>query len=127
VTWSVINGTGTATINEKGLLVGDAPGEVTVVASAADGSGVAGELTVLIDLVESIKIRYTRYEIIVQVPDRLIPAKVSLHNLQGSHIQTKVIDMTECVIDISGLMPGIYVVSVYNSIVHDAAKIAISY
>jgi uncharacterized protein YjdB len=127
VTWSVINGTGMATINEKGLLVGDAPGEVTVVASAADGSGVAGELTVMIDLVESIKIRYTRNEIVVQVPDRLIPAKVSLHNLQGSHIQTKVIDMTECVIDISSLMPGIYVVSVYNSIVHDAAKIAISY
>ncbi|MHC1733069.1 MAG: beta strand repeat-containing protein [Bacteroidales bacterium] len=127
VTWSVINGTGTATINEKGLLVGDAPGEVTVVASATDGSGVAGELTVMIDLVESIKIRYTRNEIVIQVPDRLIPAKVSLHNLHGSHVQTKVIDMTECVIDISGLMPGIYVVSVYNSIVHDAAKIAISY
>jgi len=127
VTWSIINGTGMATISEKGLLVGVAPGDVTVVATANDGSGVEGELSVWIDLVESIKIRYTRNEIIVQVPDRLIPAKVSLHNLQGSHIQTKVIDMTECVIDISSLMPGIYVVSVYNSIVHDAAKIAISY
>jgi len=127
VTWSVINGTGMATINEKGLLAGVAPGDVTVVATANDGSGVEGELSVWIDLVESIRIRYTRNEIILQVPDRLLPAKVSLHNLHGSHIQTKVLDTTECVIDISSMMPGIYVVSVYNSVVHDAAKIAISY
>ena len=127
ITWSVINRTGMATINEKGLLAGVAPGDVTVVATANDGSGVEGELSVWIDLVESIKIRYTRNEIIIQVPDRLLPAKVSLYNLHGSHIQTKVLDTTECVIDISSMMPGIYVVSVYNSVVHDASKIAISY
>jgi len=127
VTWSVINSTGKAKINEKGLLVGEAPGDVTVVATAADGSGVEGEITVMIDLVESIHIRYTRNEIIIEVPDQLIPAKVSLHNLHGSLVQTKVLDTTECVIDISSMMPGIYVVSVYNSVVHDAAKIAISY
>ncbi len=127
VTWSVINVTGMASINEKGLLVGGAPGDVAVVATANDDSGVSGELTIRVDLVESIKIRYNRYELIVQVPDRLIPAKASLHNLYGSHIQTKVIDTTECIFDISGLMPGIYVVSVYNSEVQDAAKIVISY
>ena len=127
VTWSVINGTGMATISEKGLLVGLAPGDVTVVATAHDGSGVEGDLTVSIDLVESIKIKYNRYELVVQVPERLIPAKASLHNLNGSHIQTKVIDTTECIFDIAGLMPGIYVVSVYNSVVQDAAKIVIAY
>ncbi|HOP00198.1 MAG TPA: Ig-like domain-containing protein, partial [Bacteroidales bacterium] len=127
VTWSVINGTGVATINEQGLLVCETPGEVTVVASAADGSGVIGELTVMIDLVESIKIRYDRNQIVIEVPDRLIPAKASLHGLNGSHIQTMVIETNECIFDISGLMPGIYVVSVYNSVVRDAAKIAILY
>jgi len=98
-----------------------------VVATANDNSGVTGELMIKVDLVESIKIRYNRYELIVQVPDRLIPAKASLHNLNGSHIQTKVIDTTECIFDISGLMPGVYVVSVYNSIVQDAVKIVITY
>ena len=127
VTWTVINGTGMATISEKGLLVGVAPGDATVVATACDGSGVDGELAVSIDLVASIKIKYNRYELVVQVPERLIPAKASLHNLNGSHIQTKVIDTTECIFDISGLLPGIYVVSVYNSVVQDAAKIVIAY
>ena len=86
-----------------------------------------GELTIRVDLVESIKIKHNRYELIVQVPDRLIPVKASLYNLFGSHIQTKVIDTTECIFDISGLMPGVYVVSVYNSIVQDAVKIVIPY
>jgi uncharacterized protein YjdB len=125
ITWSVINGTGMASVDEKGLLVGVSPGEVTVVATANDGSGIAGEITIMIDLVESIKIRYNRYELIIQVPDQLIPAKASLHNLSGSHAETKVIDTTECIFDISGLMPGLYVVSVYNSVVREAAKIAI--
>jgi len=127
VIWSVINGTGVATINEQGLLVCETPGEVTIVASAADGSGVIGELTVMIDLVESIKIRYDRNQIVIEVPDRLIPAKASLHRMNGSHIQTMVIETNECIFDISGLMPGIYVVSVYNSVIRDAAKIAILY
>ena len=42
-------------------------------------------------------------------------------------MQTKIIDATECIIDVSGLIPGIYVVSVYNSTVQDAAKIVIPY
>jgi len=81
--------------------------------------------TVTIDLVESIKITNNRYELLIKVPSHLIPAKASLHNLNGSHIRTKVIDSNECSFDITGLLPGIYVVSVYNSVVQDAAKIVI--
>ncbi|MCB0801198.1 MAG: Ig-like domain-containing protein, partial [Bacteroidales bacterium] len=127
VAWSVKNGTGEAIISDDGILTGVAPGEVTVVASSLDGSGVTGELAITINLVESIKIWHNRYEIIIQVPDQIIPAKASLHNLYGSHIETRVIDTTECIFDISGLMPGVYIVSVYNAIVQDAAKIMIPY
>jgi len=127
VLWSVENGTGEAIISDDGILTGVAPGEVTVVASSLDGSGVTGELAITINLVESIKIWHNRYEIIIQVPDQIIPAKASLHNLYGSHIETRVIDTTECIFDISGLMPGVYIVSVYNAIVQDAAKIMIPY
>ena len=127
VDWSVINGTGSATISNDGILKGVAPGEVLVIATSRDGSGVSGDLSVTIDLVESIKIRYTRTEIIIQIPDRLIPARASLHNLYGSHVQTKTISTTECIFDISSLMPGVYVVSVHNHTVQDAAKIVISY
>jgi hypothetical protein len=127
VSWLVVNGTGQATISETGLLTPVAPGEVIVVAAAVDGSGVTGESAVTIRLVSSIEITHDRYQIIVKVPDNLMPAKASLHNLQGSHIQTKIINDAECTFDISGLLPGIYVVSVYNSKVRDAAKIAVTY
>ncbi len=49
VTWSVINGTGTATINSStGELTAGSPGTVTVRATANDGSGVYGELAVTV-------------------------------------------------------------------------------
>ena len=48
VTWSVINGTGQATINSSGLLQAVSNGSVTVRATAPDGSGVQGNLVVTI-------------------------------------------------------------------------------
>jgi len=49
VTWSVINGTGQATINQTGLVTAVSGGTVTARATANDGSGVSGslELTIL--------------------------------------------------------------------------------
>lgn len=48
VQWSVINGSGTATISEDGLLMPMTSGTVTVVANAMDGSGVSHSLTITI-------------------------------------------------------------------------------
>ena len=48
VTWSVVNGTGTATISVGGLLTATAPGTVTVIATANDASGVTGSLVITI-------------------------------------------------------------------------------
>jgi hypothetical protein len=96
-------------------------------ATATDGSGVYGELTIMIELIESIKIRYNRYELTVLVPDHLIPSRSSLYNIIGSNIETRIIDSNECVFDISGLPAGIYVVSVYNSTIQAAEKIIIAH
>jgi uncharacterized protein YjdB len=46
VTWSVVNGTGSATIHASGLLTALSDGLVTVRATAQDGSGVVGSLVV---------------------------------------------------------------------------------
>ena len=46
VAWSVINGTGRASINADGLLKPLADGDVTVRATAKDGSGVYGEMVI---------------------------------------------------------------------------------
>ena len=48
VTWSVINGTGTATISSTGLLTATGAGTVTVQATAQDGSGIFGEKNITI-------------------------------------------------------------------------------
>lgn len=48
VTWSVVAGTGTATISVGGLLTATSPGTVTVIATANDASGVTGSLVVTV-------------------------------------------------------------------------------
>lgn len=48
VTWSVINGTGSAAINNTGLLTGTAVGTITVKAAANDASGVSGTQNITI-------------------------------------------------------------------------------
>ena len=48
VTWSVVNGTGTATISVGGLLTGTSAGTVTVIATANDGSGVVGSIVITV-------------------------------------------------------------------------------
>lgn len=48
VTWSVVNGTGTATISGGGLLTATSAGQVTVIATANDASGVTGSLVITI-------------------------------------------------------------------------------
>ncbi|MDR6554862.1 InlB B-repeat-containing protein [Paenibacillus qinlingensis] len=53
VTWSVVNGTGNATIDTNGLLTGGSVGQVTVRATSQDGSGVVGSLVVTISGLET--------------------------------------------------------------------------
>ncbi|MGI5879431.1 MAG: S-layer homology domain-containing protein [Syntrophomonadaceae bacterium] len=48
ITWSVINGTGTATIDNNGVLTAVTAGTVTVKATANDGSAVAGSQVITI-------------------------------------------------------------------------------
>ena len=60
VTWSVTNGTGSATINAStGILTGANPGTVTVCAIATDGSGIQGCTVITVDpvLVTSITVQ----------------------------------------------------------------------
>ena len=48
MTWSVVNGTGQATINSTGLVTAVSNGTVTARATANDGSGVVGSLVITI-------------------------------------------------------------------------------
>jgi hypothetical protein len=46
VVWSVVNGTGTATIDANGLLSGTGIGTVTVIATANDAGAVSGSIEI---------------------------------------------------------------------------------
>ncbi|OAS15259.1 Ig-like domain-containing protein [Paenibacillus oryzisoli] len=48
ITWSIVNGTGSATINASGLLTAVSGGNVTVKATSQDGSGVFGSSEIAI-------------------------------------------------------------------------------
>lgn len=48
VSWSITNGTGSATISTTGLVTALAEGTVTARATAADGSGISGEMIITI-------------------------------------------------------------------------------
>ena len=48
VVWSVVNGSGTATISVGGLLTATGAGTVTVIATAADSGAVTGQLVVTV-------------------------------------------------------------------------------
>lgn len=48
VTWSVVNGTGSATISSSGLVTGVTTGSVTVNATARDGSGKIGTISLTV-------------------------------------------------------------------------------
>ncbi|MDR6554864.1 Ig-like domain-containing protein [Paenibacillus qinlingensis] len=63
VTWSVVGGTGSATISSSGLLTAVSNGTVTARATAQDGSGVTGSLTVTIS---GQGVSYTQFTLPVQ-------------------------------------------------------------
>lgn len=50
VTWSIENGTGEASISSDGLVTAISKGTVTVLATAADGSGITGDLEITIEM-----------------------------------------------------------------------------
>jgi len=56
VVWGVSPGTGTASINQLGLLTAGTPGTVTILAGALDGSGVFGNMQLIINSVTTISV-----------------------------------------------------------------------
>lgn len=48
ITWSVLNGSGSGTIDQNGLFTGTSTGTVTIVATANDGSGTTSQITITI-------------------------------------------------------------------------------
>jgi uncharacterized protein YjdB len=114
-TWSVLDGTGSATISASGLLTATADGTVTVTAIANDGSGVSSSVTSTISN-QSVGIHEVLSQNLGIYPN---PAKnqisfdttekiesISIINISGKRLG--VMNSANNIVDISSLVKGIY-------------------
>jgi uncharacterized protein YjdB len=110
VTWSVNNGTGTATIDADGLLTSIQVGTVTVTATANDSSGVVGSLTVnVIRPVLAITVSGDKNATIVAVNSTLqMNASIAPKNATEKTVSWEVSSGTgSAIISDSGLLTGL--------------------
>ena len=122
VIWSIINGTGQATIDENGLVTAVSNGTVTATATATDGSGVSGVLDIKIEnqisadidhLEESpYIIRQNKSSISIKFNQSYKFNKICLFSLSGNLIMTKNAMSNPVILDISTMLPGIYILKI---------------
>jgi uncharacterized protein YjdB len=127
VKWSIENHTGTASIDDNGIVTALSDGWIKVIAAATDGSNVSGYCTVAIlnqssvtNLNENV---YQKFNV-SQAGNKLLIISdfqnievdyYSVYTIQGILMQRAKITKETVEIDVSFYIPGIYIVSLSNS------------
>ncbi|MCF8381393.1 MAG: Ig-like domain-containing protein [Bacteroidales bacterium] len=123
VVWSVVDGTGTATIDSKGLLSAGTNGTVTVKAISQDWVGVEGMLELTISgqtvgisnkTAESVKVYPNPANDELNVTFTSPRANVAIYNSLGRKIEEVFVDGTQAKFDVSKYARGVYFVKVNN-------------
>jgi len=125
VSWSVVNITGQATVNDSGLVTGIGDGLVTVMASAEDGSGVSSTLDIRIRVNEPLTVIMTESLMKIPLDGNYHGSSVSLYDLQGHLIRVHQVNSDLCEFDISSIQPGIYIVVLSGTAIMNTAKVII--
>jgi hypothetical protein len=124
IIWSVINGTGQATITQDGLLQAVANGMVTVVATANDGSGVEATLQVTITNQSTGISSYQKpddkgstrvfpnpaSDHIQVIGDLEFPSFMRIYDMTGQLVREERIESGEQPVDVSGLKQGLFII-----------------
>ncbi|MBN1187821.1 MAG: Ig-like domain-containing protein [Bacteroidales bacterium] len=121
VTWSVENNSGEATIDHTGLLTAVKNGNVTVKASAVDGSGVIGSYILEIENQSTISvcdfpkpalkhITFDQSALTVINPEINFYNKIFIYNVLGCLVYEQSLDESTLTLNISGLSKGEYIV-----------------
>jgi hypothetical protein len=123
VRWSVVYGTGEATIDAAGMLTGVANGIVTVVATAKDDSGVTGIMDVTVG---AVGISQQSVETLRVYPNPAVNelnvvltsenTRVSIYNGVGQKLDEVVVSGTQYKFDISSYAAGIYFVKTDHAV-----------
>jgi parallel beta-helix repeat protein len=125
ITWSIINGTGQASISNNGLVTAISVGTVTAIATANDGSGVYGSLIITISNIQDSISNPSNISKLFVYPN---PVNSELYVLNtGSHFNSITITDIEgriiregyyaselSYIDVSFLSKGIYILQFKN-------------
>ncbi|MFH0756583.1 MAG: Ig-like domain-containing protein [Bacteroidota bacterium] len=124
VKWSVVSGTGTASISPEGLLSGESGGTVTVVASAVDDSHVKGEKVIIVNWPAGV--RQNSVKTLMVYPNPAVSelnvvltrenSTVTIYNSVGMKMDEVVVKGTEHKFDISQYAAGIYFVRTDNAV-----------
>jgi uncharacterized protein YjdB len=125
ITWSIQNGTGQASISGDGLVTAISNGTVTAIATATDGTGITGILTITIEnqaiptglsdnKPETFVISLNSKELKIQTNNGITEATLTLYSIVGSPVYSKHMGNNERVFDISYLPTGIYIVLLRN-------------
>jgi hypothetical protein len=126
VSWSVANGTGSATINSSGLLSAIADGTVTVTATANDASGIDGSFVITISnqSVGISKVSENSFSIfpnpssefvIITNNTRIIIEHISIYSIDGMTVFNGSLNNENNKIDIHNLLPGLYIISLTDN------------
>ena len=136
INWTIINGTGKASINSTGLVTAIDNGTVTAHATANDGSGAIGTFVITItnqttlsagsvgnENTNDLRISVTKNELIIRFNKDHISYKANLYNLQGGLVSSKVVGSDSLMFDISKIPSGIYIVELSKGIIKKVFKI----
>jgi len=139
VSWSLTSGSSLATLDEFGLLTatGDDDGTVTVRATATDGSGVYGEVTVTLvnqnvgrpeQLHGRLNAWFNQHQLICELPRESGFRRISLIGLTGSRLKTVFPETgrTREVIDLEDISPGIYFLEYFDGKQSEIIKLVFS-
>lgn len=118
LTWSVAYGSKLATVDENGVVTAVRNGTARVRATANDGSGIYGEITITItnqknyDIINYNigKIIVTDSELQILFEQDFTSWKASLYNLNGIMFHSRLVDGDQMIFDISRLSPGLYLI-----------------
>jgi len=121
VTWSVVNGTGEATISSQGLLTAVLDGTVTVTATAKDGSGISASMEVTIDQTvgisdksaNAVKIYPNPAQNNLYISGKPTLSKVVIYNVLGT--QVKEYRNVLQSINVSDLKTGVYIIKLTDT------------
>ncbi len=119
-TWSLTNGTGSASIDANGLVTAIADGIVTVIATANDGSGVTGSVDITISNQTTSTFESNIFYEISIYPNPastrvLISSDLKLESIVITDVMgrmVKAVDTPDNIIDVSDLSKGIYFLQV---------------